>query len=202
MLFSPRGAAFQPQDGRSPSASLEAQRPGEPSSSLVGRAEAWRFLPTLLGVKSGDPGFRHQPSRSPEGISTHNKPQRSPSRKEHSVSTPGQERGPRLHGDHPGVQMGMSCFWSACEPLLLLWVSSVGGALGSQVEREDEWASQWKEPLESLSSAKGGLWVSLPELRFPFRSLLAVWPRASYFTFLCLRFLFCKMGMIITVPTP
>ena len=66
----------------------KAQQPGEQPSvassgwpgllgTLACRAEAWRFLSTFLGVKSEDPGSQHQPSRSPEGISTHNKPQRS-----------------------------------------------------------------------------------------------------------------------------
>lgn len=59
--------------------SLELASSGWPGplGTLACRAEACIFLYTFLGVKSGDPGSRHQPSRSPEGISIHNKPQRS-----------------------------------------------------------------------------------------------------------------------------
>ena len=74
-------------EGLSPSPQ-KAQQPEEkprigllcwpgPLGTLACRVEAWIFLYTFLGVKSGDPGSRHQPSRSPEGISIHNKPQRS-----------------------------------------------------------------------------------------------------------------------------
>lgn len=53
------------------------------------------------------------------------------------------------------------------------------------------------DPREFESSKFVGSGLIVPELRFPFHHLPAVWPWASYFTSLCLSFLFCKMRIII-----